>query len=98
MPSQPRSLDYRADGRLAVLCAGGQLVLVDPTGKQAPLSWQAHPAYWPNGFWTQNGAVRFSPDGHSLVTRGTDPDARVWDAATGHLRYPAFRTTHLPAV
>ncbi|MCI0464387.1 MAG: serine/threonine-protein kinase, partial [Gemmataceae bacterium] len=46
LPSEPRCLDYHPAGSsLAVLCAGGQLVLIDPTTGQVRTQWQAYDAY-----------------------------------------------------
>jgi WD40 repeat protein/serine/threonine protein kinase len=89
LPSEPRGLDYSADGReLAVLCAKGEVVLVDPAVGKVLRTWQAHPPNLHAGYPSNNGAVRFSPDSRSLLTFGTDTNsARVWDAATGQLRY-----------
>src|SRR5262249_37953958 len=44
MPSEPRFLDYSPDGQvLAVICAGGQLVLVDPGNGRVLRQWLARP-------------------------------------------------------
>jgi WD40 repeat protein len=89
LPAEPRSLDYSPDGRqLAVLSAGGELILVDPTTGTVLRSWQAHDPYWINQAPASNGSVRCSPDGRSLLTFGTDANSvRVWDAVTGQLRH-----------
>ena len=91
LPSEPRSLSYRPDGRrLAVLCGGGELLVFDrPTGREA-LRWRAHDAE-PAHHWVNNGKVSFSPDGQSVLTWGMGNDARVWEADTGRLRYPPLR-------
>jgi WD40 repeat protein len=88
LPSDPRKLDYSADGRqLAVTCSKGELVVIDPTtGKTL---WQ-EPAYPPQLFNPNLGspAVSFSPDSRSLLTFGTPTkSARVWDALTGRPRH-----------
>jgi WD40 repeat protein len=89
LPSEPRKLDYSPDGgQLAVICAKGELVVIDPaTGKMLRAPWRAHPPALGTGSWTNNGAVRFSPDGRRLLTFGTDTKARVWDALTGQLQH-----------
>jgi WD40 repeat protein len=87
LPSEPRQLDYSPDGRqLAVICANGELVVIDPA-KGTPLrQWQAHPPFLGYRAYVNNGAVRFSPDSLSLLTFGTDTNSvRVWDVATGQL-------------
>jgi WD40 repeat protein/serine/threonine protein kinase len=91
MPSEPRCLDYSPDGqRLAVLCSGGQLRVIDPIQGRITQKWPAHSTPLP--FWgiTNPGAVRFSPDGRSLVTYDIEARVQVWDAATGRERYAAL--------
>jgi WD40 repeat protein len=92
LPSEPRSLSYRPDGRrLAVLCAGGQLIVYDAGDGRKVRRWQAHEAEPVASHWINNGKVGFSPDGRSLLTWGMGNDARVWDPDTGRLRYPPLR-------
>jgi WD40 repeat protein/serine/threonine protein kinase/tetratricopeptide (TPR) repeat protein len=89
LPSYPRKLDYSPDGRLvAVLCVGGELLLVDArTGKLAR-RWHAHDPAPSNDSYVNNGAVRFSPDGNRVVTYGTKSNsARFWVPASGALRF-----------
>jgi len=91
LPSEPRSLSYRPDGRrLAVLCGGGELLLFDPADGREALRWRAHDAE-PAHHWINNGEVGFSPDGRSVLTWGMGNDVRVWEADTGRLRYPPLR-------
>jgi WD40 repeat protein/tetratricopeptide (TPR) repeat protein len=90
-PSEPRSLDYSPEGqRLAVLCAGGQVLMIHPVTGQILKQWQAD-AYTGNGngVWN-NGMLRFSPDGQSLMTFGTNSVVRVWEAVSGQERYAAL--------
>ncbi len=92
MSSEPRSLDYSPVAqRLAVLCVSGELIVIDPTSGQIVRQWHVHssPRLW-NNFWVHNGAVKFSPDGQCILTWGTDPLVRVWDAASGKERYPGL--------
>jgi WD40 repeat protein len=92
LPSAPRSLSYRPDGRrLAVLCAGGELIVFDPGDGREVLRWQSHEAERVASQWVTNGKVGFSPDGQSLLTWGMGDDARVWEADTGRPRYPPLR-------
>src|SRR5262245_48018571 len=88
LPSEPRQLDYSPDGQhLAVICATGELVVIDPaTGKTLRPPWPAHHAAPGTGSWIYNGAVRFSPDSRRLLTFVTTDStyvstnsARVWD-------------------
>jgi eukaryotic-like serine/threonine-protein kinase len=91
LPSEPRSVCYRPDGgRLAVLCAGGELLLFDPDGREL-LRWQSHEAETVAAHWINNGKVCFSPEGGSLLTWGMGDDVRVWEADTGRPRYPPLR-------
>jgi eukaryotic-like serine/threonine-protein kinase len=91
LPSDPRSLCYRPDGRrLAVLCGGGELLLFDHDAGREALRWGAHDAE-PAHHWINNGEVGFSPDGRSVLTWGMGNDARVWEAETGSPRYPPLR-------
>src|SRR5262249_54428753 len=54
-PSEPRGLDYSIDGRqLAVICAGGQLVVIDPTTGQITRQWPAHRESLANNFYVHN--------------------------------------------
>jgi WD40 repeat protein len=92
LPSEPRGLSYRPDGhRLAVLCAGGELVTFDPADGREVLRWPSHEPERFASHWVNNGRVRYSPDGQSLLIWGMGNDARVWEADTGRLRYPALR-------
>jgi eukaryotic-like serine/threonine-protein kinase len=92
LPSEPRGLSYRPDGRrLAVLCAGGELIVFGPGDGREVLRWQSHEVERVAAHWVNNGKVRFSPDGGSLLIWGMGDDVRVWDADTGRLRYPPLR-------
>ena len=91
LPSEPRSLSYRPDGhRLAVLCGGGELLVFDPDSGLETFRWRAHDAE-PAHHWINNGKVRFSPDGQTVLTWGMGNDLRVWEAGTGRLRYSPIR-------
>jgi WD40 repeat protein len=88
MPSEPRCLDYSPDGQaLAVICAGGQLVLVEPGSGRVERQWQARPPSLNNNYYINNGMVRFSPDGRSVLLFGTEDVVQVWDVATAQPRY-----------
>jgi hypothetical protein len=88
LPSEPRCLDYSLDGRtLAVICSGGQFVLVDPGSGRAQQQWQARPDYPTNRWHINNGAVRISPDSRSVLIFGTEDVVQVRDIATGQPRY-----------
>jgi WD40 repeat protein len=89
LPSEPRNLDYSPDGRqLAVIGAKGELVVIDPATGETLRSWQAHRSALDSGGYINNGTVRFSPDGRSLLTFGRATNSvHVWDALTGQPRH-----------
>jgi WD40 repeat protein len=89
LASEPRKLDYSSDGRqLAVLCANGELGVIDPAAGTTLWQQQAQPARPANGAYINNGAVRFSPDSRWLLTFGAHTKSvRVWDARTGQFRH-----------
>jgi hypothetical protein len=89
LASEPRKLDYSSDGRrLAVLCANGELLVIDPAAGKTLRQQQAHSAHAQNGRYINNGAVRFSPDSRWLLTFGAPTKSvRVWDALTGQFRH-----------
>ena len=93
-PSEPRSLAYAPDGqRLAVLCGGGQVMLVEPLTGRIGTQWQASGGNISIHNPLHNGLLRFSPDGQSIVTTpcvDRDPIVQVWDAASGRERYKAL--------
>src|SRR5262249_23838917 len=85
--SEPRCLDYSLVGQtLAVICADGRLVLVDPGNGRGQRQWQARPPDYTHRWWINHGAVRISPDGQRVLTFGTEKVVRVFDVATGHRR------------
>jgi WD40 repeat protein len=88
LPSEPRGLDYSPDGqRLAVLCAGGQVVVVDPRRARPTAQWPARRALPGSNHSMNNGSVRFGPDGRTVWVWGVLPEFRVFDPQTGQLRY-----------
>jgi WD40 repeat protein len=96
-PAEPRAAAFSPDGRmLAVLCAGGQLLGMDADSGQVLVHVAAGEKNKFHNDYVSNGALRFSPDGRSLLTWGTDSTLRVWDLSAGALRYsiPQDRPFH----
>jgi WD40 repeat protein len=92
LPSEPRSLSYRRDGRrLAVLCADGELLVFDPANGREVRRWKSHEPEPVAAHWVNNGTVRYSPDGQALLIWGMGDDVRVWEGESGRLRYPPLR-------
>ncbi len=86
LSSEPRWMDFRPDGRrLAVICASGELVVIDTADGRVTHRWAARPESTNSSHYiTGNGAVGYSPDGRRLVVWGTTPlAARVFDADSG---------------
>ena len=86
MPSEPRGLAFRPDGRsLAVVCADYRVVLVDPATGAVLHNLDPGIRSKPRNanLWTTNGAARFSPDGQFLLTWERVPDLHVWDPESG---------------
>ncbi len=88
MPSEPRGIDFSPDGNtVAVLCAGGEMVLLDSSTGEARTQWTNEIEHFSALQYVDNGAIAFSPDGQQLLTFQTDSRVRVWEAQTGKLRY-----------
>jgi WD40 repeat protein len=93
LPAEPRGLAFSPDGRhLAVLCAPGQLWLLEAATGQVVRRMQTGADYyhrWRPNHWNflSNGLVRFSPNGTRLATWGTDEKVWIWDVATGQAAY-----------
>jgi WD40 repeat protein/tRNA A-37 threonylcarbamoyl transferase component Bud32 len=91
LPSAPRSLDYSPDGRhLCVLCARGQVLLLEAASGRIARPWQYGSRFQPANEYAGNGSVRFSPDGRSILAWGMDETVRTWDTATGKARGAAL--------
>jgi WD40 repeat protein len=87
MPTEPRGLAYRPDGKtLAVVCADYRVLLLDPKDGRIlhHLETGVHPHRDAN-LWWPNGDPRFSPDGRFLVTWEAVPFVQVWDPDQGRL-------------
>ncbi len=92
MPSEPRDAQWFPgdSSRLAVFCAGGQVVDVNLESRAVTPLFQTTSS--PAGGDRHNGALAFSPDGTALVAFAMGIDttgghAFVWDVAAGQLRF-----------
>ena len=87
-PSEPRSLDFSPDGRrAAVLCAGGEILVIDPDSGRPVARWSTGGVWKEPGDFATNGTIRHSPDGRALLAWGAGPGLRAWDAEAGTPRY-----------
>jgi serine/threonine protein kinase/WD40 repeat protein len=82
VPTEPIGAAFAPNGkRLAVVCAGGEVLLVDAaTGRTVRQA--SHGRTFAPGFMTRDYA-RFFPDGSRFVTWGPGFEARAWDAESG---------------
>src|SRR5262249_2262602 len=85
-PTEPIGAAFSPNGkRPAVVCAGGEVLLLDPaTGRNVRRS--NHGAKYRPGFFIRD-FVRFFPDGSRFVTWGLGDKASVWDSESGQLAY-----------
>ena len=67
--AQPRSVRYSPSGEeIAVLLADGQIILASTAEISIRAKWSNEVAHPHNNNYADNGALRFSPDGQSLIT------------------------------
>ncbi|HEX8199605.1 MAG TPA: protein kinase, partial [Isosphaeraceae bacterium] len=84
LPSDPRRVGFSPDGaRVAVLCAGKEVLVVDVEGGR--VAWRL--AHESSETDARIASVAFPPGGDRLVTVGFG-SAQVWDLASGRRRYP----------
>ncbi len=85
LPTDPRSLAYApTQPRLAVLCGGGQVLLVNTAEGKIERELNCGPVKYLVPFnYHCNGLVRFSPDGRRLLAWGLNDAVQVWDVSTG---------------
>ncbi len=89
-PSEPFAAAYSPDGRrLAVICARGECLWLDPTNGRIVTTHAPRNTYYVSG--PANEFLRFSPDGKLLAQWGTVPPA-LFDATTGREHSPALQT------
>ena len=85
LPPDPRSLAYSpTEPRLAVICGGGQVLLIDTTAGKVQRRLNCGPVKYLTPFnYRCNGFVRFSPDGRRLLAWGLNDVVYTWDVSTG---------------
>jgi eukaryotic-like serine/threonine-protein kinase len=106
LPSQPHDLAYSPDGKLVLaICKDGEVFIVDAAEGQIKkrvkhtrdqkvgTAGESFSAATHGDFY--QAQVRFVDDGRGFVTAGLDSNMRVWDTATGELRYAAMRHQEL---
>ena len=85
-PTEPVGAAFSPNGkRLAVVCAGGEVLLLDAATSRL-VRQSSHGGKYAHGFLIRD-FVRFSPDGSRFVTWGPGNEARVWGADSGQLGY-----------
>jgi len=85
-PSEPVYASYRPDGNLlAVLCAGGEILSIDPATGQVGMQLDQGEKHWRMHTRAMVGVVWFASDGRHLVAGGLHKIVRVWEPATGRL-------------
>ncbi len=89
-PSEALTVAYSPDGkRLAVLCAEGQLLLIDPANGQVEARLE-HGAFYQSPPVSPLSLLRFAPDGRTVAACGTSDGATVWDVAAGKARHASL--------
>ncbi len=84
-PSEPLRAAYSPNGDLLViLCAGGQILLIDPAAGQVKT--QLDQGEKQAGVVvTIDGGVWFTSDGNRFITAGLGQTVRVWESSSGRL-------------
>jgi WD40 repeat protein/serine/threonine protein kinase len=81
LPGDPRNVAYSPDGsRIAVLCGGGQVLLLNSSGVLVHQSQVRGEIPWSDNVYT---SIQFSPDGRLFATSGLVGNVQLWDASTG---------------
>ncbi|HJZ58938.1 MAG TPA: serine/threonine-protein kinase, partial [Gemmataceae bacterium] len=82
-PSEPRSVRFRPDGQeAAVVCAGGQVLILDPTGPRVRRTFTNGPRSIGTSHYVNNGLLRYTTDGR-VVVYGMSPAIWSCDAQRG---------------
>ncbi|MEX2185290.1 MAG: serine/threonine-protein kinase [Pirellulales bacterium] len=95
LAAEPRSVAASRDGtRLATYCEDGRVYVFDADRLSTVCTAKTgHAATAPNQY-ANNGVVRFTPDGRSVMLFGSDNYVYVWNAVTGKQRFPRLAHKH----
>ena len=78
-PSEPRSLRFLPNrGEVAVLAAGGQVLLLDPDGPRVKRTMTQTDMVFTATQYAVNGRLRYTPDDHRILIFGPSPSAAFW--------------------
>src|SRR5262249_56612357 len=85
VPAEPRDVKFRSDGsEAAVVCAGREVLILDPATGQGKKTFQPRPFKLPTSFHVGNHQLCYSPDGQRLYVYGPNGcGLQVLDAGTG---------------
>jgi WD40 repeat protein len=95
-PSEPRSVRFLPDrGEVAVLCAGGQVLLLDPDGPRVKRTMTQPEMRFGATQYAVNGRLRTSPQDRQILIFGPTPSTLFWvcDPEAGTLS-PIRGTSH----
>jgi WD40 repeat protein len=78
-PSEPRSVRFLPDrGEVAVLCAGGQVLLLDPDGPRVKRTMAQPRMFFRANQYVINGRLRYTPEGRRILIFGPTSSASFW--------------------
>jgi WD40 repeat protein/tRNA A-37 threonylcarbamoyl transferase component Bud32 len=104
-PSEPRSVRFLPDrGEVAVLCAAGQVVLLDPVGPRLKRTIIQPGMRFDGNQYAVNGRLRYTPQDRRILIFGPtesafwvcDPEAGTLSPIGGKNRDPAYDVTASP--
>ena len=78
-PSEPRSVRFLPDrGEVAVLCAGGQVLLLDPDGPRVKRTITQPDMVFLGNQYAVNGRLRYTPEDRRILIFGPTTSASFW--------------------
>ncbi len=78
-PSEPRSVRFLPDrGEVAVLCAGGQVVLLDPDGPRVKRTITQKGIDFGRGYFASNGQLRYTSHDRRVLIFGPNSPESFW--------------------